>query len=256
MESRSPNWQETRALIIGRAYPEPSKRHIETVCTGAITEEGTLLRLYPVSLRYLDENQRYKLWTWVSFEARKSEEDHRRESYRVREDSIRVLAEVGGDSERFSFINRAISTSREVLEIEYEERWTSMGIIPIRIAGVSLTVQPEQLKQIQPRLDVEVLPLDGFPINLRVTYTCRENPECRGHESTIIAWEYAETFRHFKKHYGGEDAAVAHLKRGFAKRFIETERDVFALVGTHSRYPTWMIGQLYAFDKATPGILF
>jgi hypothetical protein len=38
-------WREQKALIIGRAYPEPSKKYIETVCTGAITESGELLRL-------------------------------------------------------------------------------------------------------------------------------------------------------------------------------------------------------------------
>ena len=156
MESGSLELQEMRALIIGRAYPEPSKRHIETVCTGAITEEGKLLRLYPVSLRYLDENQRYKLWTWISFAAHKSEDDHRRESYKVREDSIRVLAEVGGDAERFSFISRAISTSREALELEYKDRWTSIGIIPIRITDMSISVLPAEPKQIQPRLAARV----------------------------------------------------------------------------------------------------
>jgi hypothetical protein len=256
MAPSSPNWQETTALIIGRAYPEPSRRHIETVCTGAITEDGTLFRLYPVSLRYLNENQQYKLWTWVSFEARKSEDDNRRESYKVREESIRVLREVSGASERYSLIKRAISHSREALEVEYKERWTSMGIIPIRIADVSLTVKQEHEQQLQTRLDVEILPLDGFPIDLRVTYFCRENPECPGHESTIIAWEYAEAFRKFKKQYGGEVAAAETLKSAFSKRFIETDKDVFALVGTHSRYPTWMIGQLYSFDNSTPEMLF
>ena len=71
-------WREQKALIIGRAYPEPSKKHIETVCTGAITEDGQLLRLYPISWRYLNENQQYRLWSWATFEIRKSEGDKRK----------------------------------------------------------------------------------------------------------------------------------------------------------------------------------
>jgi hypothetical protein len=48
-------WQEKQVLIIGRASPEPSKKHIETVCTGGITADGEVLRLYPIPLRYLEK---------------------------------------------------------------------------------------------------------------------------------------------------------------------------------------------------------
>ncbi|MFN7936984.1 MAG: hypothetical protein U0R19_26920 [Bryobacteraceae bacterium] len=248
-------WVEKRALIIGRAYPEPSKKHIETVCTGAITESGELIRLYPVSLRYLDENQQYKLWTWVSFEAKKSEEDKRKESYRVREDSIRVLGEVESAAERFSLLKKAISRHREELEVAYREQWTSLGIIPVELTDISVKKHDSRPAQQQQRLDVEVLPLDGFPADIRVKYRCRNNPSCRGHESSIIAWEYAQAFRSFKVKYG-DSGAPRKIQEGLEERFKSSNRDVYALIGTHSRYPVWMIGQLYAFDRNLPEMLF
>lgn len=249
-------WVEKKALIIGRAYPEPSKKHIETVCTGALTEEGELIRLYPVSLRYLDENQQYKLWTWVSFETRKSEDDKRKESFRVREESIRVLGEVASPAERFSLLKRALSTSREALVVEYHTNWTSLGIIPVDLTNVEVEPNDEIVLQQQKRLDVEVLPLDGFPATVRVTYKCRENPECAGnHESSIIAWEYAQAFRSFQGKYGKQEAA-RRLKEALEERFQSTTRDTYALIGTHSRYPVWMIGQLYVFDRNLPEMLF
>src|SRR6266702_4402831 len=121
------NWEEKTALIIGRASPEPSKKHIETVCTGGITEDGQVLRLYPIPLRYLDSDTRYRLWTWVKFEVQKNPADKRKESYKVREGSIRVLAELKNKSERFSLLQKAIVPDRETLEKRYYEDWTSIG---------------------------------------------------------------------------------------------------------------------------------
>ena len=200
-------------------------------------------------MRYLEENQQYKLWTWVSFEARKSEEDKRKESYRVREESIKVLAEIESTAERFSLLQKAISKHREELETAYREDWTSMGIVPVQITKTTIKEVASGPLQLQTRLDVDVLPLDGFPIDLKVHYRCSGNPECTGHESTIIAWEYAEAFRAFRLRYGGTDEALEELKKAFDKRFLQSTEDVYALLGTHSRWPIWMIGQFYMFAK-------
>jgi hypothetical protein len=118
-------WIEKKALIIGRAYPEPSKKHIETVCTGAITDEGELLRLYPIPLRYLQEDQKYKLWTYARFLIQKSRDDKRKESFRVKEDSIKVLSQVKSKAEQFSIIKKAIVADREILHRKYREDFTS-----------------------------------------------------------------------------------------------------------------------------------
>ncbi|MBK5293319.1 MAG: hypothetical protein JJE04_16805 [Acidobacteriia bacterium] len=214
-----------------------------------------MIRLYPVSLRYLENNQQYKLWTWVSFEAKKSEEDKRKESYRVREESIKVLSEVESKAEQFSLIKKAISEHREALEVAYRDQWTSLGIIPVELTSVSVKENDAIHLQQQQRLDVDVLPLDGFPADVRVKYRCRNNPECKGHGSSIIAWEYAQAFRTFKAKYGIAEAPQ-RVKSALEARHNSADRDVYALIGTHSRYPVWMIGQLYAFEKNLPEMLF
>ncbi len=109
-------WRAQKALILGRAYPEPSKKHIETVCTGAISEDGQLLRLYPISWRYLNENQKYKLWSWAKFELRKGGDDKRKESYRVREETIQVISHIESSAERLALLQKSISPDRETLE--------------------------------------------------------------------------------------------------------------------------------------------
>jgi len=254
--STSGQWVEKRALIVGRAYPEPSKKHIETVCTGAITEDGQLLRLYPVSLRYLDREQQYRLWTWISVEVRKSPDDKRKESFRVREDSIQVLSGVSSPSERFTLLSRGIQPNRECLEEAYRKDWTSLGVVQIELNDIRVSEIESEPLQRQTRLDVDVLPLDSFPVAVRVKYRCICNDDCPGHESQIIAWEYAEAFRAFKSKYQSSALASKAIQDGLRQRFQRQDKTTYALLGTHSRYPVWMVGQLFSFDREIQQTLF
>jgi hypothetical protein len=248
-------------LIVGRAYPEPSKRHIETVCTGAITEDGELLRLYPISWRYLDANQQYKLWTWATFEIRKSLDDMRKESYRVREETISILARVESPAEQFSLLQRAIFPDRETLDRCYREDWTSLGLVEIDIVDCDVRERVANRADAKPytrqtHLYVDVKPLEEAPVEMRIRYRCKNNAECPGHFSRLIGWEYVEAFRNMRRKYGSSSEAVAKLKSALYARFSECGVSTYALLGTHSRFPTWMIGQLYAFDKNMPPTLF
>ena len=255
-------WQEQRALIIGRAYPEPSRKHIETVCTGAITEDGKVLRLYPISLRYLEDEQQYRLWSWAKFAIKKSSDDQRKESYRVKEDSIAVLSRIESPEERFSLLSKAIVPDRETLDDMYHKDWTSIGVVEIEL--VKLEVKPaakEDWETAKPyvnqaRLDVEVKPLEQPPFELRLGFRCKNNRACKGHESGLIAWEYMETFRKFKITYGSDSAALAKIKEGLIARFSDSQKSAYALLGTHFRHPIWMVGQLYFFRKDIQPTLF
>jgi hypothetical protein len=263
MELSSPDleWREQKALIIGRAYPEPSKKHIETVCTGAITEDGQLLRLYPISWRYLGENQKYQLWTWARFKIRKSSDDKRKESYRVLEDSITILSKVESPAEQFSLLSRAIVPDRETLERQYCEDWTSMGLVEIEMIDF-LTTKPrtnwEQAKPYikQSRLDLEVKPLEQSPLDMKLKFRCKNNPSCKTHLCRLIGWEYMQAFRSFRVRYGSDSEAIAMVKNEVRRRFSKSGTLAYALLGTHWRYAVWMVGQLYFFPSDLPGMLF
>ncbi len=248
-------WTEKSALIIGRAYPEPSRKHIETVCTGAITEAGELLRLYPIPYRYLEQEQRYRLWTWARFLVQKSQDDRRKESFRVREDSIRIISQVGSKPEQYSLLKKAIVKDREELDAKYRKDWTSLGII--RIEFIDLEARPPRtnwkrdksyLKQ--EHLFVDKKPLEQPPIDLKMTFRCANNSACKGHSSRLIAWEYMEAFRKFRQTYGSGLAAFGNIKDALIKNFSSPTLTAYALMGTHSRFPVWMVGQLYFFETA------
>jgi hypothetical protein len=260
-DSSGLGWQEQDALIIGRAYPEPSKKHIETVCTGAITDDGRLLRLYPISWRYLNENQQYRLWSWERFQVRKSEDDKRKESYRVREDSISVLSHVESPAERFSLLKRAIFPDRETLDRRYREDWTSIGLVEIELIEFRTSKPRSDYSQMKPytkqtHLYVDVRPVEQAPLDMKLRFRCKNNPVCRTHFCRLIGWEYMEAFRQFRTKYGSATEGVAKIKEAVERKFSNPKASAFALLGTHSRYPVWMIGQLYFFDKDLPTTLF
>ena len=236
MSNDSPGivWQERKALIIGRAYPEPSKKHIETVCTGAITEDGELLRLYPISWRYLNENQQYRLWTWATFEVRKSDDDKRRESYRVREESISILSHVSSHAERFSLLQKAIFPDRETLNRRYREDWTSIGLVEIEMIEFRTSkprVDWAEAKAYtkQSHLYVDVKPLDQAPLDMKLRFRCKNNPACKTHFCRLIGWEYMEAFRKFRVKYGSDAEGIAKIKEGIIKKFSDPAMSAFAL---------------------------
>lgn len=255
-------WIEKNALIIGRAYPEPSKKHIETVCTGAITEDGELLRLYPIPLRYLQDDQKYKLWTWARFLVQKSPDDKRKESFKVREDSITILSQSESKAEHFSMLKRGIAPDREFLEQRYREDWTSLGIIQIELIDLVPKLPTKNWEKEkgyikQGHLIVDKKPLEQPPFDMSLQFRCKNNPACKTHRSRVIAWEYMQAFRNFRERYGAQEA-FGKIRDAITNRFSDPNTSAYALMGTHSRYPVWMVGQLYFIEKSVEhaGTLF
>lgn len=80
-----------RILVTAKAYPVESSSYDEVVCTAGITEEGDLIRIYPVPYRELPKEKQYKKYQWISIEVEKRarNKDMRKESYRC---NIHTLA--------------------------------------------------------------------------------------------------------------------------------------------------------------------
>jgi hypothetical protein len=74
-----PGYSEHKVLIWGKTYPELSKKYIETVCTAGVLESGKPVRLYPITYRYLNDEQ-FKLYQWITAGLLKNPGDSRPES--------------------------------------------------------------------------------------------------------------------------------------------------------------------------------
>ncbi len=254
-------WQEKKVLIIGKAYPEPSRKYIETVCTGGITEDGNQVRLYPIPFRYWAEERRYRVFSFIRVRMRKDTSDRRRESHKIDEDSLKILGHVEGWAERMSFMQPVLSTSLEELAGRYRTDWISLGIIPIRYTGFEWkwgasdwsARKKAYMKQFL--LFAERKPLQNIAIKLSLKYSCAANPGCRGHKARLIIWEYLEAFRKWAE-TGIVDDALNKLKAAIEKKFSDDTREHLALVGTHRRYPVWLLGGLFFPPKEARISLF
>jgi len=263
MDPDSPDvvWTRTRVLIIGRASPEPSKKHIETVCTGGITESGELLRLYPIPLRYLEQEKRYKQWSWAEFEIQKSPSDKRKESYVVRQESIKVLGHVDSETERYHLLSKGIVPDREILDAMRERDRTSIGLIEIEVQDLVARPRRKEWAKEKPytkqtHLYVEKKPLEQPSIELQIKFRCKNNSACKTHQCSLIGWEYTEGLRSFIIKYGSLDGAFMRLREALTNRYLDRSKRTFALMGTHFKYPSWMVAQLYAFSRDIPPRLF
>ena len=59
------NWRDEEILVLAKAYPTPSTKYGETVCTAGVTRSGEWIRLYPITFRDLPFNKRYEKFQWI-----------------------------------------------------------------------------------------------------------------------------------------------------------------------------------------------
>ncbi len=223
-------WQKKRLLIWGKTYPEFSKTYYETVCTGAVDgDSGKLVRIYPITLRYMQEP--FKLYDWVEAEVERNSSDFRPESYRIRQQTLRLRDHLktttAGWEERARWLVRPgnVFESVEALQAAEERDHTSLGLVkPKSISRFyadtkSLEEKQEWDQQRDAAIQQKDLFVDAeskindleFPwAQYRVEFTC-ENANCHGHDMSILDWGIYVLDRNqqkTKKDYKQAEAAV------------------------------------------------
>ena len=218
-------WEERRILIWGKTYPELSNTHQETVCTGGCFTDGSPVRIYPVPFRLIEQQRRYRLYSWIRAPVAPSTSDTRPESYKINPEKIEVLERLDtahGWEARREVIFKDTSWYYECLgdlKDAQQQARTSLGVIPVReVTDVRLTRRPEsdrrlhkeQLREIQSRLDLfdtDPAPdLEFFPYRVHVRWRCK-SPLCPGHGSHIYDWGLGELGRR-----DGEQTMLARMK--------------------------------------------
>ncbi len=267
-------WEKKRFLIWGKTYPEFSKTYYETVCTGAVDEAtGRLVRIYPLTLRHMKEP--FRTYDWIEVEAERNEADFRPESYRIRQDSLKVVGHIDTTKadwpERKKWIldSSNIFTSVEALQAAEARDHTSLGLIkPKTITRIYMRLKPEsdrvewnhqramalQQKDLFVDVESETRDLQFMPVQYRACFRC-DDPACNTeHDLSILDWGVYVLSR---KEYAARGAAMAEQKviEKIADLLDSTKREPYLFLGnTKAHCQSFMIVGLFHPPVEPPAI--
>lgn len=254
-------WQEEEVLVIVKAYPNPSTKYGETVCTAGITKDSKWIRLYPIAYRDLPKDKRYEKFQWIKVKVTSSNERLQRpESYKVDPSSIALLSKIphgSGWKERMKYFMPIVRSSLEEISDENDKHKVSLGAFkPKSVKDFIIEKDPENwtVKQID-ALEQRTLfgqkktTLEKIPYKFRYKFTC-ENDVCRGHDMQIFDWELYQSYRRFKDTYKDEELTIEKLKDKWLKYFF-TKRVSYFVVGTDSRWDKFMILSMVSPERKT-----
>lgn len=254
-------FHKTRLLILCKTYPSPSSGYVETSCVAAMTEDGRLIRLYPVPFRLLDEAAQFRKWQWVEADIAKATDDHRPESYRIRSDTLQCIGEPIPTHHEWA--NRRLWLEKvpafrsfEELEKARVDKGTTLGLL-IGQRIESLQIKPARkpawteeelvkLSQAQGDLFTEqegraLRKLRKVPFDFHYNYNAADIPAAVSHSHKIVDWEAGALFWNLQ-HRNQEN-----WKLPFRQKFERelAEADLMFLMGTIHRFPDqWLIVSL------------
>lgn len=271
----STNYQDVRVLIWGKTYPELSSKYLETVCTGGVFEDGAPVRLYPISLRYLEGEEEFVKYQWITVRLKRNPQDGRPESYKVDRVAPIILGEKipttpdewGKRADLMFKDSSWLFDSVEDLQKAERETGRSLGVVePKEILKVTVHHRPntdaesfaEKLERLKQKNEAARNQLtlfeDSIPPAMRnlefvkdrvlIEWRCH-GKECNGHKMQVLDWEAAELLRRA----GREKALqriedVCDLSKHSLKFFL----------GNLAQHPTsFMIGGIwYPLKNKTP----
>ena len=239
--------QKQRICILVKAFPQPSQKYEETVCCAGVTEDGRLLRLYPIPYRRLKKEQQFQRFDWVEMDITK-DSDHRPESYKVLPDSIRIvqLSSALKPEQKVRLWKPFIADSLQALKEENVKTGRSLGIVkpdpdsvkfsakPIREASAEDQALTNNLYRQASLLDTEPLKELHKP---EFTFEYRFTSAGHTHEMKIHDWEVAAAYYQYKKRYG--DKTLEMLSNEYGSNI--PRQNLHIILGTMKAHPRQFI---------------
>ena len=248
-------WEKKRVTIVTKAYPEPSTKHGDVACTAGITEDGEWIRLYPIDMRHFIGIKKISKFDVIEVEVKKDNDKlGRKESHKVRPDSIRVidrsLTKPKPDwVRRSSIILPNLNESIQALKGAYEEDMTSLGII--RPSEIIDFIKTEDLEVYEQNGWSFTINLDGkvIPKVTKIPHIFKYRFQCQGcsegdHIMQCEDWELFESYRSWGERYEDPEILWEKLREKYFTWMLET-RDLHFIMGMYSQYPTWFIIGIY-----------
>jgi hypothetical protein len=252
----------TRVLILCKTYPSPSAKYAETSCVAGMTEDGQLIRLYPVPFRLVSDDQQFKKWQWITARFEKARDDHRPESHRVFVDTIECDAEPlpagkQGWPHRAELLSK-LPVFSDFAEIERSRQagGATLALLrPTRIVGLDikkadnpvwtdeektkllgLQQQTELFDEVEEGKQIRLL--EKLPFDFHYRYECDVDGQTFSYRHKLVDWEIGALYRTVRRQHG--DAWEAPFRAKLEQDL--PSKDLQFLLGTIHRFPgQWLL---------------
>ncbi len=243
--------EELEVLITVKAAPNPSEKSGETVCVaGVALAEGRTrarwVRLYPVNFRFLEADLKFTKYDIVRVRATPAVGDPRAESWTPNISTLVVTDHLPPWQRRRQLLDSlAVDDMCELNGVNQTgATGPSLGLVPIReIRDLRITAHPGWSASEQAKIDAYVSQLDLFdsadksPLEAprfigHYIWRCHAEG-CRGHEQSIIDWEFVALQRRLARR---PDAEVREaLRSRFLDQMFGGGREPAFFVGNQSK---------------------
>jgi hypothetical protein len=237
-----------------------------------MTEDGALIRLYPVPFRMIGDQRQFKKWQWVSARVEKAKDDRRPESHRLFVDTItrdpKPLSTSRHWQARREWLAKVpIFDDFGQLEAVRSRRGITLAFLrPLRVLGLDIksvdnpqwtkeeTAKLIQLQQQGTFFDdadaKSISILRMLPFDFHYRYACATAGGRFEYRHKIVDWEVGALYWKLRRSHSREWQTPFKAK-------LEDElptRDLILLMGTIHRFPDqWLIVSLIYPPRQLPG---
>jgi hypothetical protein len=249
-------WEKKRIIVVAKAYPEFSVKHGSVVCTAGITEDGEWIRLYPLQFSLFTKKGRIPRYSIIECECKRATDEklQRKESYRIRPDSVKVvdtsMCSPPDWEARSEWIHPKVSSSIEQLYEQFDEDRSSLGLVrPIEVISFYKTQDLEKFdvdnREFQVTIEGKRIPvLTRIPHIFKYRFKCGGCGPDQEHNIQCEDWELLESYRSWGARYEDIDVLWDKIHEKYFE-FMLKKRDLHFYMGMHSQFPSWMIIGLY-----------
>lgn len=235
-----------RVLITVKAYPNPSKKYGETVCSAGIdVETQQWLRLYPILYRDLARSKKFKKYDVIDVRCWKAPDDHRVESYKIDMDSIELVSHLDTKRKwesRKKIVLPTVSPSFCSIRADAENNKSLGAFKPcdVEFSWKKATLKSEakcdvcyaQLSFFDKKKDaIEQIPLDFY-----YHFKCDGQPDCPGHTLLIIDWEIGQAYRDWRHKYKPQELLLQKIRQRWLDLMCSEKNDVYFYVGNMKQF--------------------
>lgn len=209
--------QSVRILV--KAFPQHSEKYEETVCCAGVTDEGRLIRLFPITYRRLAPQDQFDRYDLIEARLTKAS-DPRPESYRVDHASIRVVERGNrlSDEAKVRLWQPHIVPSLADLEHERTSTGRTLGVIRPDPGSLHFFWRDAEQEEQEDSRGVQASLFEAPLRPLRppeLTFFYRYTSGGEEHTQSIQDWEVQATYLSYQRQYGSRERALEMMAQEY-----------------------------------------